>query len=69
METNTNNKNIQLESKNGIWHRKTCHANNENGKSQVMEGIKLSNQEIIRTLEEEEITSTWEYWKRTTSNL
>ena len=38
------------------------------GKRHMTEGIELPNQDKIRTLGEKELTSTWEYWKRTLSN-
>ena len=40
---NTRSKNIQSRHRNRIWHRKMCHASNENG-------IVLPNQDKIRTL-------------------
>ena len=37
-------------------------------KRQMMEGKELLNQEKIRTLGKRRLTSTWEYWKWTSSN-
>ena len=51
--TNTRNYNIQPWYRNGIWHRKMCHACNENGKT-TSEGMELPNQDKIRTLGENE---------------
>ena len=47
---NTNCENIQSRYRDGIWHRKMCHASNESGKGHMTEGVELLNQVVIRTL-------------------
>ena len=46
--------NIQSGHRDGIWHRKMCHANNAKRKTQITEGIELPNEDKIRTLGEKE---------------
>ena len=53
-DLHANSKNIQPSYRNGIWHSKICHAQNENGKRNTTERIEQPNQEIIRTLGEKE---------------
>ena len=45
-----NDKNIQPEYRNGIWHRKMRNAYKEIGERESTEGIEMSNQERIRSL-------------------
>ena len=49
---NTGSENIHWWYRNGIWHRKMCHASNE--KQKMTEGIELSNQGKIRMLGDKE---------------
>ena len=43
-DSDTNNNNIQSRYRNGIWHRKMGHTDNENGKRQITKGIERANQ-------------------------
>ena len=53
-DSDTNNNNIQPGYRNGIWHRKMCHAKRKNGIRQVIEGIELQNQKKSQTIREKE---------------
>ena len=46
-----------------------CHINHEKRKRQMMEGMELSNEEKPDRSEKRKRTNTWEYWKRTPSNI
>ena len=65
-DSNTNNEKIQQGYRDGIWHRRMCHTQNERRKK--TEWIELPNQKRIRRLGEKEITSIWKNWKWTPSN-
>ena len=52
--SSTHSENIQSRERDGIWHRKICHASNEIGKRQLTDRIKLPNEDKIRTLGEKE---------------
>ena len=52
--SNTRSNNIQSGHWDGIWHRKMRHANNENQKRHMTDGMEQLNQEKIRMLGAEE---------------
>ena len=50
----TNNKNIQLGYRNGIWHRKMCHVDNQKWEKKISGRNWTTKQKSINTLGEEE---------------
>ena len=66
---NTDRENIQSGYRDGIWHRKICHANNEKRKTTSDERCKtMKSRKKSEHSEKRKITCTWEYWKRKPSN-
>ena len=53
-DLDANNKNVQPENRNGIWHWKLYHAH----KRETMKEIEQPNQESIKILERNKITCT-----------
>ena len=62
---NTSSEDIQLRYRDGMWHRKMCHVNNEKRKT-VNDGRNRTTKS--RKNQKRKFTSTEEYWKRTSSN-
>ena len=54
-DSDTDNKNIEPEYRNGMWHWKICHSHDEKReKRETVEGIELPYQESIRAVGEKE---------------